>query len=236
MSPVAMGSKQRFEIENVAFIGRTFAEYLRMFDLSVDQLAGKRVFDCPAGACSFVADAADHGIDAVGGDLLYDRTPAQLARTGSEDIDRTIESVDDVAELYDWTYYGDVTGIRSRREQALSRFLRDYARHGDRYIETELPTIPVDDNAFDLVLSAHFLFLYDDRLSEAMHIESVRELLRVGRELRLFPLQGFDARRSALVERVRDTFDRDGYTVEFREVPFEFQRGANTMMVLGAAR
>ena len=35
------------DLDNVIFIGRTYEEYLCMFGLREDELAGKRILDCP---------------------------------------------------------------------------------------------------------------------------------------------------------------------------------------------
>jgi hypothetical protein len=225
-------SDQQYEIEEFACIGRTLAEYRRMFDLDLDAWAGRRVLDCPAGACSFVAEAGEHGVKAVGVDHLYDRPAVALAERCAADIDTAMAALDGVEGLYRWEFYGDVDELRSYRERAASRFLHDYAHNPGRYVAAELPSLPFPDGAFDLVLSAHLCFLYDDRLSERFHHRAIRELLRVGDELRVFPLHGFDADRSALVEPVVQRLRADGYRTEIRSVPFEFQRGADEMLVV----
>lgn len=223
---------KRYSIDEVAFIGRTFAEYERMFGLDAERWIGHRVLDCPAGACSFVASATERGIDAVGADVMYDRTPAVLAAACPADIRTVTAALDGVEDLYVWEFYDDVADLTGYRERAASRFLRDYARHGERYVRAALPSTPFADGAFDLVLSAHFLFLYDDRLSLRFHLETIRELVRVGDQLRIFPLHGFDADRSALLPHVIDTLEDAGYGTEIRDVPFEFQRGATDTLVV----
>ena len=37
----------KLELDNVIFIGRTYEEYIAMFGLKEDELAGKRILDCP---------------------------------------------------------------------------------------------------------------------------------------------------------------------------------------------
>jgi hypothetical protein len=62
----------RFELDRVAFYGRTMSEYLMMFGLD-DVTSLKKynaILDCPSGASSFVAEAAKYGINAVGCDPL----------------------------------------------------------------------------------------------------------------------------------------------------------------------
>jgi hypothetical protein len=228
-----MTGDRRYEIDDVAFVGRTLDEYRRTFDLDVEALSGRRVLDCPGGACSFVRESRDRGVRAVGADVRDDRTPAALSRTATLAVDRAMDALDGVEELYRWAFYDGVAELSSYRHRAASRFLRDYATNGERYAHASLPTLPYPTGEFDLVLSAHFLFLYDDRLSTAFHLEAIRELSRVGGEIRVFPLSGFDAERSDLVEPVGETLRAAGRAVETRPVPFEFQRGATEMLVVG---
>jgi len=43
----------KLELDTVIFIGRTYEEYLAMFGLRAEELAGKRILDCPW-RCVFV--------------------------------------------------------------------------------------------------------------------------------------------------------------------------------------
>ena len=69
-------------------------------------------------------------------------------------------------------------------------FLDDYVRGRTqgRYLAASLPDLPFGGGQFDLALCSHFLFLYTDQLSCAFHRQAVRELCRVAREVRIFPL------------------------------------------------
>ncbi|PGF15028.1 hypothetical protein CP556_02055 [Natrinema sp. CBA1119] len=226
-----MGEK-KYGIDEVAFIGRTFIEYQQMFDFDPATWVGQRVLDCPAGPCSFVAEANNHGIEAIGVDKMYDRSPAALSKICVEDIETAMAALDGVEDLYVWEFYDRVSELRAYRERAASRFLSDFAHNGDRYIYANLPATPFADRAFDLVLSAHFLFLYDDRLSDEFHHETIRELHRISGQLRVFPLHGFDADQSELIVELIESLQSEGYSTDIREVPFEFQRGANKMLVV----
>jgi hypothetical protein len=66
------GVSDVLNLDGVVFIGRTFLEYMRMFNLDTSQL-GLKILDCPSGASSFVAEASsEHQVGtAVGCDLLY---------------------------------------------------------------------------------------------------------------------------------------------------------------------
>ena len=91
-------------------------------------------------------------------------------------------------------------------------FLDDYetGRQGGRYVFSELPSLPFVDKAFDLALCSHFLFLYTDQLTEKFHVDSVMELCRVAREVRIFPLLALGSSPSRYVDSVIETVKRLG--------------------------
>ncbi len=49
-----------------------------------------------------------------------------------------------------------------------------------KYIPGELPELPFEDQAFDIALSSHFLFLYTDNLTLEFHITAIYEMLTRG--------------------------------------------------------
>lgn len=53
-----------------------------MFDLSAEQMAGKRILDCPSGACSFTAVANRRGVDVTAADIAYFYAPEELEAKG----------------------------------------------------------------------------------------------------------------------------------------------------------
>ena len=232
---VAVVDADAFEVETDEFavIGRTFEEYRHFFDLDPERLVGETVLDCPSGVGSFVAEATDRGVDAVGADVLYDTPSPRLARRSRRDFHDTVRQVREKRDLFVWNYYDDVQARRARLRDAHERFLRDYddGRRAGRYVAARLPDLPFRDDRFSLVLSAHLLFLYVDRLSHEFHREALRELCRVSNdEVRVFPLVGLDTEPyDSLVEILADLRDA-GYDATVESVPFEFQRGATEML------
>ncbi|MEO8631387.1 MAG: hypothetical protein ABI612_25325 [Betaproteobacteria bacterium] len=111
----------------------------------------------------------------------------------------------------------------------MERFLADFdagLREG-RYRAAELPQLGFDDQSFDLALCSHLLFLYSEQLSRQFHLDAVRELRRVAREVRIFPVLDLNGRVSVHFDAVRDAWDSELVTVEY-----EFLRGANQMLVI----
>ena len=212
---------------------RAYDEYVAFFDLSAVSLAGKRVLDCSAGASSFVARLCRQGIDAVAVDPAYDLARDQLADVAGAGLRDGNAIAARFPGRFTWQWYGSVEARERMRARALAEFLLDLAEHPDRYVAASLPTLPFADDAFDLAVCSHLLFTWADQLGIDWHLAALRELLRVAGEVRVFPtvLQGTGDPVpfwDPLIAQLR----ADGSIVETRQVDYEFQVGATTMLIL----
>jgi hypothetical protein len=224
-------NEEKFTVgEEFRFQGRTFEEYRHLFDL--DGVPGT-VLDCPGGPSSFAAVAGSAGATAYAVDSMYGQSVDELEEICQRAIERTTDQLREKRDVFVWDYYGDVEMRCRYLRAAAERFLADYSWHPGRYVEAALPDLPFVSDAVDLVCSANFLFLYDDRLDLSFHRESLAELSRVARdEVRVFPLASLDADRSAHVQPAVESLREAGHFVEFREVPYEFQPGVTEMLVV----
>jgi hypothetical protein len=225
----------RLDIDRVAFIGRTFDEYSRIFGLDRVLMKKGPVLDCPAGAASFAVEAHRSGLDVIACDILYDLPVKEMIEKGKKDIQLIYDKVGEVSHLYVWDYYKNRDDLIAYRKKALRLFAEDFANGyaEGRYIKASLPHLPFADNAFSLVISSHFLFLYGDMLDLDFHKVSLMELMRVtSGEVRIFPLHGLDARLYRHLDDVVSFLHAAALSIEITEVPFEFQRGGNKMMTV----
>ncbi len=234
-----MGMKDKMELEDVAFIGRTYAEYMDMFAMEEKIFLDGPVLDCPAGSSSFTAEACTRGHRVTACDMLYNLPVRELEEKGNRDITLIGQKMEETAHLFRWDYYGDKKGHMGHRVAALSRFVADYPAGGKkgRYVRAELPHLPFADKSFTLALSSHFLFLCGDRLNPGSHAESLMEMARVSSgEVRVYPLQGLDGKPYPHMEEVLNMLEQNGISAEIRFTPFKFFRGADKMLALKAGR
>lgn len=228
----------RFELERVAFYGRTMSEYLIMFGLD-DVTSLKKynaILDCPSGASSFVAEAAKYGINAVGCDPLFDKHLRILHEQGDKDIEYVVQRVSQKPDLYNWEFYSSVDKLKELRKLALRHFISDYADgvREKRYIKGMLPRLPFGDKAFDLVLSGHFIFTYSYRFDFSFILSSLVELVRVScREVRIYPIQKSSLQPYEHMTKLLDILKRK-HRIDHKivTVSFEFQKGSNKMLRL----
>lgn len=227
-----MGADMRIQdLKDVAPWGRSFDEYVRIFELTPGDLE-LRILDCGGGPASFTAEATERGCSVVACDPIY--------RLSANDIERRVREVYPVmlagmqAERlrFVWTYTGSPEQVAERRLQAMRRFLEDFPSGlpAGRYVATGLPTLSFADDSFDLALSSHFLFLYSDQLPAGFHHAAVVEMLRVAKETRIYPLISLDGRFSPHVEPVMSDLRERGHQAGLVKIDFEFQKGADQLM------
>lgn len=111
---------RKLEIERVIFIGRTYEEYLSMFDLNLDELEGRKILDCPAGACSFTAIGRNKGLNIEACDIAYTFNATELYNKGKDDLKHAIEKMQLSKSNYYWSYFENINHLERHRMQALT--------------------------------------------------------------------------------------------------------------------
>jgi hypothetical protein len=219
------------QLDDVIPWGRSFNEYRRLFALSDGDLAG-RILGCGDGPASFNAEATARGHAVVSCDPIYAFSAADIERRVEESRTDLIAQVWRDRDGFVWDDFTDPDDLGRYRLAAMHRFLADFAagRAEGRYVTAALPRLPFPDGAFDLALCSHLLFLYSERLTFAFHRAAVEELLRVAREVRIFPLLTLDRTPSPHLDPLRRHLAETGRKAEVRVVPYEFQRGGNRML------
>ncbi len=224
------------QLEQVVPWGRNATEYRRMFDLSSGDLAG-RILGCGDGPASFNAELTAAGHQVISTDPIY-AFPGDAIRTRVDATYATvIDQVKAQPDRYRWHEFADPDALGAARLQAMESFLADYdaGKAAGRYVEGSLPQLPFADNAFDLALSSHLLFLYTEQLDQAFHLAALQELLRVASEVRIFPLVALEGELSPHLPAVLAWSIEAGHRADLRRVPYEFQVGGDTLLHLRGA-
>lgn len=164
-------------------------------------------------ACSFTAIANQLGGEVTAADIAYYYSEDELAVKGVLDIAHAMSGMEKVQDNFVWNYFKSIEGLTEARNAALTASTKDRKQTPEHYVPVVLPDLPFADEAFDLTLSAHFLFMYSDRLDYEFHLETVKELMRVTRgELRIFPLVDLSCKRYEHLDRLIDDLVRQGFT------------------------
>jgi hypothetical protein len=219
------------EYKEIVPWGRNYDEYVRMFDLREQDLQ-MRILGCGDGPASFNCESHRLGGKTVSVDPLYQYTAGVIRQRIRETYSDVLRQTKANRDKFRWDVIPTVEELGRIRMKAMNVFLADYMAPGrdGRYIAGALPSLPFNDQQFDIALSSHFLFLYSDHLSEAFHQAAIREMLRVSREARIFPVLDMTGQRSHYVSKIINFFQE--YELEIRRVNYEFQRGGNEVLIM----
>lgn len=223
---------ETFTINNVYPWGRRFFEYSRMFTLT-EEMQGKRILDCGGGPSSFAAEATAKGWDVTAVDPLYQFPGSEIKRRVEETRNEILGTVTDHSDRFSWKTIASPKEMCDLRIEAMEQFLQDYDEglRSGRYLDASLPALPFDDQQFDLALVSHLLFL-NNSLDLQFHVDSLEELTRVAREVRIFPLLNMDGETSDLLLPIWNSCRKRGYSAVLQPVDYQVQKGGAIMLRL----
>ena len=221
------------QLDSIVPWGRSFAEYRTMFMLTDADLQ-KSILGCSDGPAAFNAELTRRGGQITSVDPIYQFSRHEIAQRIDEVANQVLGELNIHHHNYHWEQIPSVEALGELRMTAMASFLEDYelGQHQKRYLNASLPCLSLGNDAFDLALCSHFLFLYSDHLDLDFHMDAIKELGRVAREIRIYPLVTLDGRPSPYLTKIKQHFDAQSWHIEQQEVSYRFQKGATEMMIL----
>ncbi len=206
-------------------------EYIAMFALS-EQEMDSRILSCADGPASFNAGMRALGRSVVSVDPVYQFTAEEIRGRIDAVYPTVMEQLEQNLNDYVWTSIASPAALGKLRLETMEKFLADFpdGQKEERYRPGCLPVLSFEDQTFDIALCSHFLFLYSRQHSTDFHRQSIQEMLRVAKEVRIFPLLTLERQPSPHIDAVCEWLDKAGRVYQVKAVDYEFQRGANQML------
>ena len=221
-----------FKLDGVVPWGRNLEEYSLMFGLD-DSDMSKKIAGFGDGPACFNCEMTDKGGHVVSFDPIYQFSKEKIEKRIEEVRVTVMEQMRENVDNYVWTHIKDLDTLEDIRMSAMRKFLSDYeqGKSEGRYVFHELPDrLPYEQDSFDIGLSSHFLLMYTS-LGYDFHIQSITEMLRVCKEVRIFPIVDLDANKTDLIKDVIDYFSKD-YNTSIVKTDYEFQKGDNKLLII----
>ena len=157
------------KLDKVVPFGRSLDEYIKMFNLSSDDLQ-KSILGVGDGPASFNTEGTAKGYNITSIDPIYQFDGAEIKRRFDAVVDNIIDQIIATPNNWVWSYHNNPQELKASRIKALELFLQDYrqGQQDNRYLAQELPSLDFEDNSYDLALCSHFLFLYSDQCPKAI--------------------------------------------------------------------
>lgn len=221
-----------FKLDSVVPWGRNMEEYRLMFHLDDNDML-KKIAGFGDGPACFNCEMAERNGNVVSFDLIYQFSKEDIEKRIEEVRIKVMQQMRENMDNYVWKNIKSLEELESTRMSAMRKFLSDYekGKAEGRYVFHELPDkLPYGEDCFDIGLSSHFLLMYTS-LGYDFHIAAMTEMLRVCKEIRIFPIVDLDANKTDLIKNVMDYFRRD-YNVEIVKTEYEFQKGDNKLLII----
>jgi len=216
------------KLEEVTPWGKNLQEHQQIFCLNSGDL-DKKIACFADGASSFNCELTRLGKFVRSFDPMY--------HFGKQALEHRLKTVVAASEEYlnniPVEQQDALKVIETERIRTAKKFLADYEEglSQKRYINHAFPDkTAFADDAFDLGLSSHLLFLYEE-LDVFFHIAAIAEMLRICREVRIFPLINFYGNPSIRLGPVMEHF-KAAHRIEFRMSTYGFGGVRSKMLVI----
>ncbi|MDF1645853.1 MAG: hypothetical protein P1U61_02575 [Legionellaceae bacterium] len=212
--------------------GHHVSEYQEMFDVSGKMFTQNLLeYGCGPSAVNAELHAAHH-TNIVSVDPLFEYPKLQLEREVMQAFDERVAEVHKDPSQFNVACYGGMDAFLESRRAGMHLFFKDYERgvFEGRYKALSGIQLPVDDFTFDLALSSHYLFVGSNEQSVDFHLKTIRELVRVAKEVRIFPLVEREGEPSALLGPVLLGLQQANLGAEVREVSCALYPEGNAML------
>ncbi len=219
------------QLKNIVPWGRNLSEYKAM-GLYAELDKHKKILGCGDGPASVNVELTHMGIDIISIDPIYQFTKEQIQQRVQETSMFVSEQLRQNRDDFVWKDISSVDELISLRLNAMKEFLEDYetGKAQGRYQHQELPKLNFNDKEFDLAWSSHFLFLYSEHFDFAFHKKAILEMLRVAKEVRIFPLLDLKNKRSKHLDAVLQYLEENDYAYEIIQSNYEFQKGTTEVL------
>ena len=211
--------------------GHHVDEYKEMFALSQADLTG-RILEFGSGASAVNAELRDKAVEIISCDPLFVLDKATLTTNVSLVFEDMVARIHNEPDKFDFSRYGSFDAFIDYRRQGIAEFFRDYdkGKAQKRYLPATDYQLPFKDFEFDFVLSSHYLFADLDDQDVNFHVDVIRELARVAKEVRIFPLIDRNGQTSPFLGPVLLGLQQDDFGIEVREVSYHLQAKGNAML------
>lgn len=209
-------------------------EYIEMFDLTLDKPTSFLEYHC--GPSAFNQALTKHSGSVVSCDPLFELTEDVLKNYVEPEFQTASQQLAKHPHLDLSHYGGQLQTLIKTRKKGLELFFEDYEKGKTqaRYQTLSQGKLPFEDFSFDIALSAYYLFVESEQENLDFYLTTLKELARVAKEVRLFPLVDAQDKLSPMLGPVLLGLQQEKYGVEVKEVPYRLQTNGNAMLRIWA--
>ncbi|MBN8853138.1 MAG: hypothetical protein BGO55_13610 [Sphingobacteriales bacterium 50-39] len=200
-----------FQFSEITPWGKNLQESKAIFGLT-DEDMDKKMAGFADGASSLNCELTRMGKSIISLDPVYGLSKEYLQACFNQVMEQSSQFIRKSAT----GQKAQLKSIERIRKRTVSLFLEDYevGKEEGRYRQYSLPgATGFADLSFELGLCSNFILLYEE-LGIDFHLAAVAEMLRVCREIRIFPVVNFAGHHSAMLPPLIGYFQH-AFEIEF---------------------
>lgn len=217
--------------------GHSVDEYREMFALSQEDM-NSRILEYGCGPSAVNSQQFHEAHQAVSWDPMFVLDKDTLSSKAVMIFAQMADEVRQEQDQFDFSRVGGLEQFIAQHQKGMKEFFADYeqGKREGRYIGAADYHLPYTDFSFDLALSSHYLFADLDEQSIDFHLNVIRELARVAKEVRIFPLIDRDGKTSEALGPVLLQLQQEDYGLEVKEVDYHLHQAENAMLRVWAQK
>lgn len=211
--------------------GHDLDEYEEMFALSKKDLSLSILeYGCGLSAINQQLNGSAKKIVSI--DPLFSKEKEDLFLESSIIFNDMIEIVKHDINKFNFEKYPDLDGFIAKRKLGIKKFFEDYdlGKKEGRYLKNDHFPIDFNDFTFDYALCSHYFFAGESKSDLKNYFEIIKELTRVAKEVRIFPLIDRFGQPAHLLGPLLLVLQNNNYGVEVKEVAYHLQPEGNAML------
>lgn len=217
------------ENNHISIWGRTLEEYQKMF--SIDNiLQSTKILSIADGPSTFNLQLRNLGIQITSVDPIYDLSADNLKQAFKKSYSFNKQFFLEYPEKFNLNGIEEIEKVLTKRQSTFDTFIQDYEKNKINYKFGKLPKLEFASNSFDLCFCSNFLFLFDHLFDLTFHLNSITELLRTSREVRIFPLYNNIGQESKYLNSVTQYLTDNNYSWTIESNDYHIYRDGNKFL------
>lgn len=223
-------------MRRIALWGQHLDEYQDMFALTDDDLR-KSFLEYNSGVSAFNVEVRSKALSCVSCDPWYVLDKNSLREKIELNFNTRIRELQNNLDSLDVSRYGSFEQLVNYRRKGIESFFADFEDGlvSKRYLPITTDELPFPDFQFDFALIANNFFADLDYQTVEYHIAKIKELARVAKDVRIFPLVDANGTPSNLLGPIIMGLYQDNFRVEVKDVAYYLQHRGNAMLRVWAS-
>ncbi len=228
-------NKDEVSMRRIALWGQHLDEYKDMFALTDEDLS-KSFLEYNSGISAFNVEIQGTASACVSCDPWYALDKKSLQNKIETNFTTRVSQLENNLDSLDVSRYGSFEKLVSYRRKGIASFLADFEKglEDKRYLPITVDELPFPNFKFDFALIANNFFADLDYQTVEYHIARIKELARVAKDVRIFPLVDTNGEPSNLLGPIIMGLYQDNYGVEVKDVSYYLQHRGNAMLRIWA--